>query len=55
VQLARMAKSTYRESKDAQTLDHELEYLVNAPKGLKHLVDAPSAKERNRQHKTLID
>jgi len=50
-----MAKSTYKESRDAQTLDHKSEYLVDAPKGLEHLVDAPSAKEQNRQRKTLVD
>jgi len=50
-----MAKSTYKESRDAQTLDYELKYLVNALKGLEHLVDAPSAKEQNKQRKTLID
>ena len=50
-----MARSTYRESRDAQTLDHESEYPVDALEGLEHLVDAPSAKERNRRRKTLAD
>jgi hypothetical protein len=50
-----MAKSMYRESRDAQTLDYKSEYPVDAPKGLEHLVDAPSAKERNRRRKTLVD
>jgi hypothetical protein len=50
-----MARLTYRKSRDAQTLDHELEYPVDAPKGLEHLVDTPSAKEQNRRRKTLVD
>ena len=50
-----MAKSTYRKSRDAQTLDYKLEYPVDAPKGLEHLVDAPSAKEQNRRRETLAD
>jgi hypothetical protein len=50
-----MARSTYGESRDAQTLDHESEYPVDAPEGLEHLVDAPSAKERNRRRETLAD
>ena len=50
-----MARSTYGESRDAQTLDHESEYPVDAPERLEHLVNAPSTKERNRQRETLAD
>ena len=49
-----MARSTHGESRDAQTLDHESEYLVDASEGLEHLVDAPSAK-RNKRCETLAD
>ena len=50
-----MARSTYGESRDAQTLDHESEYPVNTSERLEHLVNAPSTKERNRQYETLAD